>query len=376
MASLLFTGDFCPIGRVTELVRLGRFNDIFNDFLGVLADNDLNITNLECPLVNKGRVIPKLGPGLKADEDSIAVLKFGGFNLVSLSNNHIMDYGLQGLDSTIRLCDENQIEHIGAGSDIEKASRIYYKLSGNTNHAFLNFSETEFSTASRGSAGSNPINPVKNFHQIREARNNADHVTVIVHGGHEGYCLPSPRMTELYRFYVDAGADLVVGHHPHCYSGYENYHNGLIFYSLGNFLFDWHKSTDSDWNYGYAVKILTGEERDSYEIHPYKQNGNETGIHLLSKQETEVFNTRLDKLNAIISSEDLLLESWQQYVSDQKDNYLICLENCTLGIYKQLRKRKILPSFLGMEQRMYLLQVLRCDSHRDLTVESLLKSIK
>ena len=74
------------------------------------------------------------------------------------------------------------------------------------------------------------MNPISIYYDLLEARKNADIIICITHGGHEGYNLPSPRMQSLYRFSIDCGADVVVNHHQHCYSGYEQYHNGYIFF--------------------------------------------------------------------------------------------------------------------------------------------------
>ena len=84
----------------------------------------------------------------------------------------------------------------------------------------------------------NPLLPIQQFYKIQEAKENADYVLVIVHGGIEHYQLPTSRMIETYRFFIDAGADAVVNHHQHCYSGYERYKSKPIIYGLGNLLFD------------------------------------------------------------------------------------------------------------------------------------------
>ena len=107
-------------------------------------------------------------------------------------------------------------------------------VKGDVNIAVLNFAENEWSTASSDKPGANPINPISNFNSINITKESVDIVIVITHGGHEMYRLPSPRMKELYRFYIDAGADIVINHHTHCTSGYEKYNGKFIFYSIGN----------------------------------------------------------------------------------------------------------------------------------------------
>ena len=131
------------------------------------------------------------------------------------------------------------------------------------------------------SAGSNPLNIVQQYYAIREAKNNATNVIVIVHGGVEHYWLPSPRMKETYRFFIDAGADAVINHHQHCYSGYEVFKKKPIFYGLGNFCFDGNKG-NKRWTTGYLVNLNLSENTVDFELIPYRQcYEEEIGVHLL-----------------------------------------------------------------------------------------------
>ena len=128
---------------------------------------------------------------------------------------------------------------VGAGDNLQQASKPLYIKIKNKTIAILNFAEQEFSVAGKNTAGANPLNIIDNYHSIQDAKQQADILLVIVHGGHEGYPLPSPRMVQTYRFFAEIGASVVVGHHTHCASGFEVYHGVPIFYSLGNFIFDY-----------------------------------------------------------------------------------------------------------------------------------------
>lgn len=376
MIKILITGDFCPHRRIEKLVASKSYIKIYNDFLPYLKDNDINITNLECPLINIKNPIEKIGPNLHAEESSIEVLTNGNFNLVTLSNNHILDQEEKGLLSTIQLCEKNNIEHIGAGRNLEEASRILIKKIKNKRIAFLNFSENEFSTASIDKPGSNPLNPVKNYYCIKSAKEQSDYVIVIIHGGHEGYSLPSPRMVETYRFFIDAGADIVVGHHSHCFSGFEKYNDGLIFYSLGNFIFDWDGCRNSDWNFGYSVKLIFDEDQLSFEIIAYKQCDTEPGVFLLQEPEKENFDKKLKLLNTTINNNDLLKLEWKNLVKERKQFYLVNFEALNSQIYKSLRHKNLLPGLISKKKKLILLNIIRCEAHRDLAIESLKQSIE
>jgi hypothetical protein len=375
MIKILITGDFCPINRHEKLISENRHNEIFNDFIVNLENNDLNVTNLECPLVSEKNPIEKVGPNLIGNEKSVDALLFGHFNLVTLSNNHIMDQGEKGLLSTIELLKKNNIEYVGAGMNSEEASRIFIRTIKNKRFAFLNFSENEFSASDTFRAGSNTLNPVRNFYSIKSVRDQVDYVFVLIHGGHEGYSLPSPRMVETYRFFIDSGADIVIGHHSHCYSGYEKYNQGHIFYGLGNFLFDWEGYRNSDWNFGYAVKFMVENNDLSYEILPYKQGDEKSGISLLSNSEKTKFNDNLNSLNTTISKNEMLLKAWNKLAEERKRFYLVNFEMFNSKIFKVLRYRHLLPCSLSRKKRLEILNMLSCDSHRDLSIESLKQSL-
>ena len=98
-----------------------------------------------------------------------------------------------------------------------------------------------------------------------------DFVLVIVHSGHEQYEYPSPRMVDTYRFFADLGVTEIIGHHPHCASGYEIYNNVPIFYSIGNFILIG-KTEKIQWYKGYSVKLsISKDSVDNFSLIPYKQ---------------------------------------------------------------------------------------------------------
>lgn len=371
MIKILVTGDFCPHKRIERICESGNYSAIYNDFYSELENNDINITNLECPLTEENKPIDKDGPNLKVKEECVKAIVFGKFNMITLSNNHIMDFGEKGLMSTIRLFEQNNIDFLGAGKNLEEASRILFKKIKGKLFAFLNFSEIEFSTATLNYAGSNPLNPVKNYYDIKSAREKADFVIVIVHGGHENYSLPSPRMVETYRFFVDVGADIVVGHHTHCFSGYEKHNKGLIFYSLGNFIFDSNNERNSDWNYGYGIKFFINERKISFKVIPYKQCNELPGVFQLENSEYKDFEKKLSDLNLTISQESELLKEWWMFSNKVRSFYLTSFECINSKIYKLLREKRLIPGTLTKKKKLQLLNFISCEAHRDLSIESL-----
>ena len=120
--SICITGDLCPINRIESLSLKGDHDKIFNDFISVLRGNDLNITDLECPLTTSESGRKKTGPHQKAHPDSIKVLKYAEIGLATLANNHIMDYGIEGLSDTLKLCQLHNIPTTGVGKTIREAA--------------------------------------------------------------------------------------------------------------------------------------------------------------------------------------------------------------------------------------------------------------
>ena len=117
--------------------------------------------------------------------------------------NHILDYGHEGLLKSIECCKDQGLDVVGVGDNLSEAERIIYLEKDGKKLAIINCCEHEFSIATESEAGANPLNPIRQYYAIQEAKKHADYVLVIVHGGHEHFQLPSPRMQETYRFFVD-----------------------------------------------------------------------------------------------------------------------------------------------------------------------------
>lgn len=369
---VLVTGDFYGGNRIEKLIMEDNYKQIFNDFLPHIQDVDIAITNLESPLIEKGTPLTKTGPAIKSKHETIKALKFAGFNLLTLANNHIMDYGTEGLSKTMDLCKKIGISTLGAGMNHYEASNTFYTEINGIKLAFINITENEWSTTANEKPGAHPLNPVANYYKIAEANTKADFVFVIVHGGHETYHLPSLRMKQTYRFFVDAGASAVLGHHTHCNSGYEMYKNSPIFYSLGNFIFDHQNITESSWNFGFAVKFKLITDNLSFEIIPYEQCKESVGVHLLKGKSEILFFEELKKLNTFISDDNSLNESFKRFVNQNLlKTYNGFLEPHSIKPLRILQRFGIFPSLLSKRKRKLYLNLIRCEAHRDVLLEIL-----
>ncbi|MFN3873601.1 MAG: CapA family protein [Ignavibacterium sp.] len=374
---ILFTGDFYGGHRINSLIQSQNYGEIVNDFLPIIRNSEIAVTNLESPLTNSNKPIPKTGPFLKSNQEVVKAFKFAGFNLVTLANNHIMDYGIEGLKDTLDILTKNDIKFVGAGFDFEQASSTLYKTVYEKKIAFLNFAENEWSTTIGKLPGANPLDPVLNHYAIKDARDNADFVFVIVHGGHEMYNLPSPRMKKTYRFFIDSGANAVIAHHPHVISGYEIYKNCPIFYSLGNFIFDKPvsvkaKNEFSGWNTGLAVQFKIIESEIDFELIPHYQNTSIPGVQLLSDADKNFFYQHLHSLNEIIQNDDELENEFEKYCLRVGDLYKFYIEPHSNKYIHFLQRKKVLPSFLSKKKRLLYKNLIRCESHKDIVLKTII----
>lgn len=358
---VIIGGDYVPQENIAKMMEEGDFS-YFDEIKSIFQKGDFSIINLEAPIVERvAKPIKKCGPNLKTTPKVIESLHYLGVDMVTLANNHIMDYGPEGLNDTISHLDEAHILHVGTGKNINEAQKIKYVEIGDKTLAIINCCEHEFSIATEIEPGANPLNPIQQYYAIRDAKQNADYVLVIVHGGHEHWQLPSPRMVETYRFFVDAGADAVVNHHQHCYSGYEIYNGKPIFYGLGNLCFEYITRKNIKWNFGYLVRIDL-DKQISFKIIPYSQCNGMSNIKLLNGHS---FDNTIAELNKSIEDRKIL--------KMESDNYYESCSKQIKGFFEPYRGRVlnklyswgILPSFIKGSKRLKIQNLINCESHKD-----------
>jgi poly-gamma-glutamate synthesis protein (capsule biosynthesis protein) len=192
-----------------------------------------------------------------------------------------------------------------------------------------------------------------------------------VHGGHEFFPLPSPRIKSTYRFFVEAGADAVIAHHTHCISGYEVYRSCPIFYGIGNFLFDYPHPHDEMWTEGLGVRLHLSADAIAFDLIPFVQHRHQAGVHRMVGSEREKCLERIAALNATIDDDDKLAEAFKDFVQLRKKTFLHFLQPYTTHVLHSLYHRGLIPSLLGTRKRQLLLNLVRCESHRDVLMEVL-----
>lgn len=241
--SILIGADIVPTKANVDFFISGDVRRIIGkDLENVLNAADYRIFNLETPLADGNSPIKKGGPSLRADVASIKGIKTLNVDLLTIANNHIMDQGVRGLESTIAALKKENISFLGAGENLAEASKPFSFVHKGKKIAVYACAEHEFSIAGVNYPGANPFDPLESFDCIKKIKERNDYVIVLYHGGKEYYRYPSPMLQRVCRKFVECGADLVVCQHSHCIGCEEKYLNATIVYGQGNFIFDSLKS--------------------------------------------------------------------------------------------------------------------------------------
>lgn len=369
---LLITGDLV-INKSYDVS-----DKIDQSVINLFSQSDFNIVNLEAPITDSKHKILKTGPHLKSDKQcTLEVMKKLNVNIASLANNHIKDYNEQGVLDTISFCENNNIKAIGAGANIKEASQTTILNTSEGSIAIINIAENEWSSADEVTAGANGMSLIKDTKKIQKAKKDNNFVLVIIHGGHEYYNLPSPRMQEQYRFYAEQGADLIVGHHTHCISGYEIHNATPIFYSLGNFLFT-ENSLQESWYTGLVLEVEICRGELNTILHPIRQQSKSFKVSMLKGKEKSDVLLCVEDYKKIIENKDSLLQEWNRFVISKRNSYLnywspkVFIRNKYISY--GLNKLKInLTNTKGLS---YYLNLLRCEAHHDLSKAILEENLK
>jgi poly-gamma-glutamate synthesis protein (capsule biosynthesis protein) len=232
-------GDIMLAGSGTALFNRNGYDYPFDATAAVLRQADLTIGNLEAPIARTGTEFTGKKFRFRNHPAAAAALQRAGFTHFSLANNHMLDFGAEALGETRAALDALGITHTGAGPDLESARRARIVTVKGTRIALLSYSLTypaEFYAAPER-AGTAPGYEQYYRADISGAKQSADYVIVSFHWGAECADFPRDYQKTVARKAIDAGADVILGHHPHVLQGIEFYRGGVVFYSLGNFAF-------------------------------------------------------------------------------------------------------------------------------------------
>ncbi len=314
---ILIGADVMPKENITEQLFIkGDVRALFGDICDAVKNADRTIINLECALTEYDKGISKFGPCLKADPRCADTLKKLGVTDVALSNNHVFDFGVQGLKDTMANLERVGLPYMGVGENDTDSRKPYIIEQEGKKIGVINVCEHEYSYAIPDRMGANPYDPYLTMQDIRALKKEVDFVVVLYHGGKEQCRYPSPRLRNLCREMVLCGADVVLTQHSHCIGCYEEYEGGHILYGQGNFHFC-SKGHEPSWYTSLLVE-LTIDEGLKIEFLPIITH--DTGIDFAKGTEAEEIMTAFNLRNEELQN-GKWREGWHAFCESKREAY-------------------------------------------------------
>ncbi len=372
-------GDLVPTSLNEKFFIDGDIDTLVGeDIKNILLQSDLNIVNLECPLTNNGTKISKNGPNLKGNPKSIDGIKAMNFDVCSLANNHILDYGEEGLIDTIALLTKNGIDYLGVGANINELKKHLIIQRNGISIGIYSCAEHEFSIAKSDSWGANGVDLISLTTDIKELKAKCDYLIVLLHGGKELYQYPTPKMQKTCRFIASLGADLIVCQHSHCIGAEENYNGSKIIYGQGNFLFA-SKADKGLLNESLIIQVELNKGSDPIVKYlPIIRVG--YGCRLASDEVSTTILSAFKSRSSICLDEKALLDNYNKFALSMIDGYLLSLSGITKknyifrilnkisggGFSKLYLKKKYKDTSL-----LAMLNSFECEPHNELIIAAL-----
>jgi len=233
----LAVGDMMLGRNIAKNIRQNGPEWLLGDVKSTLSGSDILFGNLESPLTSD-KSLPRRGFGFTGDPEMARWLKDYGFTVLSVSNNHAFDRGAGGITDTLKYLSKFGIVACGGGTEPSEPYQPQIVDVKGTKFAFFAAESIVNFDSTSGKSGVAFLDSKKIISEIKKIRNDVDFVIVSLHWGNEYKKHPNTNQIRIAHDFIDNGADVIIGHHPHVLQGIERYKDGLIFYSLGNFIFD------------------------------------------------------------------------------------------------------------------------------------------
>lgn len=240
--NLLFCGDIYLSDYVLNQYEQNGLSGILsNDLQEEFHTADITMVNQEFAFTNRGKKAEDKQYTFRVDPQNVQVFKDMQIDVVALANNHTMDFGIEGLTDSFNTLKGAGIKYAGAGNNLDEARNINYFEVYGKKIAYLAASRVipkpEWNAYKTKPGMLTTYDPAFLLEDIKTAKSQSDFVVVYVHWGKERHDSPEEYQRNLAKQYIDAGADLIIGSHPHVLQGIEYYNGKPIIYSLGNFIF-------------------------------------------------------------------------------------------------------------------------------------------
>lgn len=309
----VIAGDWAPRLGYSKLL-IEQPEGCYGDLLPILRDNDLRIVNVETVLGDEGSPIPKNGPPIKGDPAAIAALTAVPWDVATLCNNHVFDYGPEGLEATLRRLREAGLKTVGAGMTQAEAEATLHLTVKGIPVAIVDCGEGEENRCKDGGAGVSGFDEERLAARVRDLRQTGNVVIVVVHAGREYVPLPPPYIHDWYHRLADAGAHLIVGGHPHVPQGVEIRNGCPVCYSTGNFLF-WMESPPKV-RQGYVVRAaFVGRELQGLELVPYEAT--DRGLRRLTGDGAKTLLEQLARVSEPLGDREKIQDHWDAQADER-----------------------------------------------------------
>ncbi|NEO52982.1 MAG: FkbM family methyltransferase [Okeania sp. SIO3B5] len=334
---ILFVGDTVPKSPFS-------FGELLK---GLCKQHEVGVFNLEGTFSEVQKPLFKAGPHLLLNPQFFTPLA-ECFNVAILANNHSMDFGLEGLQKTREICQSHQVATVGAGMNLQEA----FAPLDIGNCRIIAVAENEFGAAQANKGGIATVDrALEIYHYIKEGKESGKFVVVVGHGGTEVIPIPPPYLRDRYKLWVEYGADLIIGNHPHSVQGHEVHNDKYIFYSLGNFAFiddSFQEYPNTNWSIAVSVDI----ETENLEVIPLTFDEN----NCIDVSKNSEFEEEYQRLCRLIQSSD----------------YETIYENIATELYPLWYPRL---GIANKQDAALLLHYLRCDAHINIVEKALSRII-
>ncbi len=370
--SIIIGGDIMPSGIFTECLKTAEIERIFStNLLRILEQADYRLFNLELPLTDTLNPIKKTGLNKSAPTMCTKGLRRMGVDLVNLANNHCMDQGKQGLQSTFKALIDEGIAFVGAGNDLHSASIPFVFRDADTKYGVYSCAEHEFSIAQADHPGANPINLLDSFESVNQLKEKCDYVIVLYHGGKEYYQYPSPQLQKVCRVFIEKGADLVICQHSHCIGCEEKYMAGTIIYGQGDFLSVYPRGR----HITEGLLIQVNNDRSIHYI-PIINQGNR--LEIADNELRQSILSSYEVRSEEIKKPGLVDKKYNELSRAYLDRYLITLSgikyNVVFRLFNKLSRGKmqhIISEIYRKRNGLDLRNFIECEAHRELLLQGL-----
>ena len=376
MPDLLVAGDFF---LDPSHVGAGPIEKLFSErLLTFIKSHQYSIVNFEAALGEGQRPAAKSGPNLSMSKESSEIPLELGFNIMTLGNNHAMDYGGAGLQATLDFFDQRGIPTIGAGASREAASvPLKLRCQGKSILVF-NFCHNEWGVAGQNIPGVNGLNLAQNLSAMREARLEADIIIVITHMGHEYSRFQTPLVKSCLEAFAEAGADFVINHHPHVVGGRIIHNGSVIFSSIGNFFFSSSITAGpAETRSGLLVSLSFPENSSpSMELVPIFWDADASMLDLMTGPSIDDWFEQFEETSAAFADPVRTRHCLDELLRARRREYSARLEPTNNIVFRALRKAGIFDSLWPRARKYALLNVIRCETHREILIHMLEEELK